>query len=105
MKKLSSIILILFFGLAHSNSQDVEAENLSKNYHLFLKGDLLYPTMSLFSQPTAFGASIELKTPSILALQVNGIYAFTNSSTVVQKDYQVIPEFRLDISNNGSLNF
>ena len=64
------------------------------SYHLYLKADILYPTMSLFSKPTALGASIELKSPGIIGLQLNGIYAFSSSIEVEQKDYQIIPEFR-----------
>ena len=75
------------------------------SYHLYLKADILYPTMSLFSKPTALGASIELKSPGIIGLQLNGIYAFSSSIEVEQKDYQIIPEFRFYLNKNSKRVF
>ncbi|MFC2080912.1 DUF3575 domain-containing protein [Bacteroidota bacterium] len=94
MRKLILILLILSVPII-CYCQNGLATQTNHNYKLFLKADILYPAMSLFSNPTAFGVSIELVSPGIVGLQVNGIYAFSNGSTVVQKDYQIIPEFRL----------
>lgn len=101
MKVLWLILLILITSSPVSYSQDDDgAKYFHNSYHLYLKADLLYPTMSLFSKPTALGASIELKLPNIVGLQLNGIYAFSSSFYVAQKDYQIIPEIRFDLNNN-----
>jgi hypothetical protein len=100
MKTIRLILLILIFSSPESYCQDDGAEHPQNSYHLYFKADLLYPTMSLFSKPTALGASIELQSPSIVGLQLNGIYAFSSSLEVEQKDYQIIPEFRFYLNRD-----
>ena len=78
MKTIRLILLIIVISSPTIYCQEDVAKTPQDSYHLYLKADILYPTMSLFSKPTALGASIELKSPGIIGLQLNGIYAFSN---------------------------